>query len=168
MIIKWVETISTWSGKIFSFTVCLMMIIIGKEVISRYVFNSPSIWAPEWIPVLCGVYCIMGGAYTMAGRGHVNVDLIYEKLSDRMKVIFDLITLPVGLLFFAALLYGSARYAWLSISVFEDSGTTAGTPIWIAKAMLPLGTFFMGIQWISNIVLDWRKAFSKKAGKHES
>lgn len=162
MIIKWVETISNWSGKFFSFTVCLMMIIIGKEVISRYVFDAPSIWAPEWIPVLCGVYCIMGGAYTMADRGHVNVDLIYDKLSDRTKTIFDLITLPVGLLFFAALLYGSARYAWISISVFEDSGTTAKTPIWIAKAMLPLGTFFMGIQWITNIVLDCRKTFFKK------
>ena len=162
MVIKLIENLSNWSGKFFSFTVCLMMIIIGKEVFSRYLFNAPSIWAPEWIPFLCGMYCIMGGAYTMAERGHVNVDLIYDKLSKKRKVILDLITLPIGLLFFVALFYGSARYAWLSIAVFEDSGTTARTPIWIAKVMLPLGTFLMGIQWISNIILDCQNVFFKK------
>ncbi len=162
MVIKFIENLSNWSGKIVSFTVCIMMVIIGKEVISRYFFNAPSIWAPEWIPVLCGMYCILGGAYTMASRGHVNVDLIYNNLSDKRKAIFDLITLPVGLLFFAALFYGSARFAWMSIAVFEDSGTTARTPVWIAKAMLPLGTFLMGTQWICNIVLDCQKAFRKR------
>lgn len=158
MVIKLIETVSSWTGKFFSFAVCVMMIIIAKEVISRYVFNAPSIWAPEWIPVLGGMYCIMGGAYTMKDRGHVNVDLIYNKVSSRRRVILDLITFPIGLLFFAALLYGSSRYAWMSISVFENSGTSARTPVWIAKAMLPLGTFLMGIQWICNIVSDCRKA----------
>jgi TRAP-type mannitol/chloroaromatic compound transport system permease small subunit len=161
-ILGFIEKISDWTGKVFSLTACIMMMILGYEIIARYVFNAPSIWAPEWVPLLCGIYCIMGGAYTMVSRMHVNVDLIYAKASQRSRTILDLITFPIGFVFFVALLYGSVRFAWSSVELFEDSGTTAQTPVWIAKCMLPIGTFLMGIQWISNIILDCRKVFFGK------
>ena len=153
-----IEKISDWSGKIFSFTVCIIMFILGLEIIARYVFNAPTAWAPEVVPLLCGIYCAMGGAYTMLIRGHVNVDIVYERASPKTQTILNIITFPVGLLFFAALLYGSVRFALAPIEVFETSGTTAQTPVWIAKSILPIGTFFMALQWISNVILDWRKA----------
>lgn len=162
MVFNVIEKVSDWSGKLFSFTAFIMMAILGYEIIARYVFNAPSIWAPEWVPLLCGIYCIMGGAYTMVSRGHVNVDIIHAKVSQRSRAILDLVTFPIGLVFFVALLYVSARFAWAAAEVFEDSGTTAQTPVWIAKSMLPIGTFLMGIQWISNIILDCRKVFFSK------
>jgi TRAP-type mannitol/chloroaromatic compound transport system permease small subunit len=156
-----IEKISDWSGKLFSFTAYIMMFILGHEIIARYVFNAPTVWAPEVVPLLCGIYCAMGGAHTMLMRGHVNVDVVYERVSPKTQAILSIITFPVGLLFFAALLYGSVRFAWASVEVFEDSGTTAQTPVWIAKCMLPIGTFLMALQWITNLILDCRKAIGK-------
>ena len=44
---KVVEAVSDWSGKIFSFIAVIVMAIIGYEVVARYVFNAPTVWATE-------------------------------------------------------------------------------------------------------------------------
>ena len=80
-----IDHISDWSGKIFSFLWIAVIIIIVIEVVLRYGFNAPTNYAHELTAFLCAVVYILGGAYTLYLRGHVSVDVFYNRLSWRWR-----------------------------------------------------------------------------------
>lgn len=157
-----VEAVSDWSGKIFSFIAVIVMVIIGYEVVARYVFNAPTIWATETMTYLCGAYYIMGGAYTLHLRGHVNVDVIYGLFSPRKRAIIDLLTFPFFFIFAAALLWTSADFSWSSLELKETTGTVANLPIYPFKIMLPIATFLLILQALCHFIRDFKLAFTGK------
>ena len=40
------DTVSEWSGKIFSWLVIPLMLGLVYEVVSRYAFSAPTLWGP--------------------------------------------------------------------------------------------------------------------------
>ena len=54
------------------------MLILINEVVLRYVFNAPTIWAHETTIFLCGIAFIYGGLYCSAQDKHIRVVLIYD------------------------------------------------------------------------------------------
>ena len=157
-----VEVVSDWSGKIFSFIAAIVMLIIGYEVVARYVFNAPTIWATETMTYLCGAYYIMGGAYTLHLKGHVNVDAIYGIFSPRQRAILDVVTFPFFFIFAAALLWTSADFSWSSLGLKETTGTVANIPIYPFKIMLPIATFLLILQALCHFIRDFKLAFTGK------
>jgi TRAP-type mannitol/chloroaromatic compound transport system permease small subunit len=160
-----VEAVGDWSGKIFSFIAAVVMVIIGYEVVARYVFNAPTIWATETMTYLCGAYYIMGGAYTLHLRGHVNVDAIYGIFSPRTQAILDVVTFPFFFVFTAALLWTSADFSWSSIGLRETTGTVANLPVYPFKITLPIATFLLILQALCHFIQDLKHAVT---GKEES
>ena len=42
-----IDSISEWSGRIFMWLIVPLTVVVVYEVIARYFFQSPHIWAPE-------------------------------------------------------------------------------------------------------------------------
>jgi TRAP-type mannitol/chloroaromatic compound transport system permease small subunit len=63
-----VDAISTWFGKLFAWSIVILTLVIGFEVVSRYFFNSPHAWVFDATYMLYGVLFMMAGAYTLARR----------------------------------------------------------------------------------------------------
>ena len=80
-VLQIIDVISLITGKIVSFLILIIVGITVYEVILRYVFNSPTTWAFELNYLIFGAYSILGGAYTFYLKGHVNVDILYGRLS---------------------------------------------------------------------------------------
>ena len=59
----------------------LAMLILIQEVVLRYVFNSPTIWAHETTIFLCGIAFVYGGLYCAARDSHIRVVLIYDAIA---------------------------------------------------------------------------------------
>ena len=149
-----VDAISDWSGKIFSFLAVIVIGVIAYEVVSRYGFKSPTIWAGEAMTYLCGIYYVMGGAYTLRLRGHVKVDMLYERFSPRIRAILDLITFPLFLLFLGTLLWTAVDFSWQSTKIAETTGTSWSPPIFPVKIMIPLAAFLVLLQGIAKFIHD--------------
>ena len=87
--------------------------ILVIEVVARYVFGAPTIWANHLSILIFGGFFIMGGAYTMMNDGHVKMDLLYNRLpNDRVRAILDLVTSSLFFLFCGVLLYKAVPYCW--------------------------------------------------------
>ena len=54
---RWIDR----GGLIFATGIVFAMAILIQEVILRYVFNAPTIWAHETTIFLCGVAFVYGG-----------------------------------------------------------------------------------------------------------
>ena len=88
-ILQGIDFICTWTGKIASFLVLILIAVVVFEVTSRYGFNEPTIWAFEIERMVGGTLFLMGFSWVLIQKGHVRVDLLYQRLSPRGKAILD-------------------------------------------------------------------------------
>jgi TRAP-type mannitol/chloroaromatic compound transport system permease small subunit len=108
-----VDTISLYSGLIARWACAALVAVLCFEVIMRYVFDSPTIWAHE-MSMMMGVFiaCI-GWSYVHLIHGHVRVDVVYSRMSSRGKAITDIVaTLVFFFPLLIVLIYASAQMAW--------------------------------------------------------
>ena len=153
-ILAFIDQLSDWSGKIVSFLALVIMFIIGYEVVARYIFNAPTMWGTEAMTILCGIYAVMGGAYTLYIRGHVNVDVVYAALPKRMRVLIDVITTPLVFLYFVVVIWTSAIYGWESLGLKETTGTVANLPVYPVKISLSVAAALITFQAIAKLIRD--------------
>lgn len=149
-----IDKISTWFGQLFAWTIVALTALIGFEVVSRYVFNSPHPWVFDGQMMLYGVMFMMAGAYTLAKNGHVRGDVLYGFFTPRTQAFFDLILYVVffipGVL---ALAWAGYTFAAESLAIREHSSVMAdGPPIYPFKAFIPLAGALLLLQGFAEIV----------------
>jgi len=154
--------ISEISGKLLMWLPWILMLIIMWEIVLRNVFNHPTIWAHELSIMVFAALTIMGGAYTLRYRAHVNMDLFYMRLSPRGKAILDIITFPFFLVFCVIILWLGWEFALRSVKVLEISQSNWAPPIWPIKLAIPLGALLLIIQGISNFLSDLHTVITGK------
>ncbi len=151
--IHFVDDISTWVGKAFSWAVVLLTIGVCYEVFMRYVLRQPTAWAYDASYMLYGAMFIMAGAYALAHNAHVRGDVLFRFWPLRVQGTIEL-TLYV-IFFFPAVLgliyagYGFAKLAWM---VNEHSSfSPAGPPLYHFKSLIPIAGVFLFIQGIAEV-----------------
>ncbi len=149
-----IDSISDWSGKILSYIILVISFIILIEVVCRYLLNNPTAWAHELSQYLFGTYAIMGGAYTLLYRAHVNMDIFYSRFSLRKKAVIDVFTSVFFFFWCGILLWYGSKFAAGSIGFWEHSTTAWGPPVWEVKLMIPLAAFLIILQGLAKFVRD--------------
>ncbi len=153
-VLHFIDLISEGVGKVSAFLILALSLVIGYEVVLRYGFNHPTIWAHETSVMIFGAYFILGGAWVLSVRGHVNMDVVYGRLSPRKKALIDLITFWFFVLFCAVLVWKGGEAAWYTIKTWQHSETVWSPPIGPIKLMLPIGAFLLLLQGVAKFVRD--------------
>jgi TRAP-type mannitol/chloroaromatic compound transport system permease small subunit len=161
-ILPFIDAMSDWSGKIFSFLTVIVILIINYEVVARYVFDAPTFWATEAMTMVCGIYFVMGGAYALLLNGHVNVDILYASLSPRSKALLDLITAPLIFLYFLVVIYTGGVYAWEAWALKETTGTAANLPFYPLKISFFIAALLMFFQMLAKFIRDFQRVVSRR------
>ena len=144
-----VEKLSKWSGKTCSWLVLVMLAAMGYEVMARYVFSSPTIWAHELTTLLYGGYCLLVGAYTYLNDEHVRMDIVYNRFSRRTKAKLDFFTGLLTLGFLDVFLFVMAKQTVLSWAALEYSTYSPWEPpIYPFKAVMVVATLLLLLQHI--------------------
>ncbi|MCL6477566.1 MAG: TRAP transporter small permease subunit [Peptococcaceae bacterium] len=149
-----IDRISEWTGKLSAFLIVILSFMIGYEVVSRYIFNRPTLWVNETSAMLFGAYIIFGGAYTLSAGGHINMDLVYQRFTKRQKALIDLITFWFFALFCVVLVWKGGDSAWYSLKNLEHSGTLWNPPVYPIKLVLPIGAFLLLLQGVAKFIRD--------------
>ncbi len=156
-----VDATNTWVGKGVSLTIPLIMLIVSFEVIMRYVFRAPTIWAWDINVQLFAALVFLGGGYTLLEKGHVSIDIFYDRLSVRKKAVLDLVTAPVFFIFFIVLVWELGSMTLDSIEEREVLSTILAPPIYPLKIVVTIGTFFFLMQGVAKFIRDLRTVFNK-------
>ncbi len=61
--------------------------VVLFEIVSRYVFDAPTRWAHETTTFLCAAGFLYGGLYALSHDKHIRVVLIYEAVSDDVRLL---------------------------------------------------------------------------------
>jgi len=155
-ILSVIDAISEWSGKIVSFLILLLALLIGYEVVVRYIFKSPTLWAHELSSMIFGTFIIIGGAFTALKNSHVNMDLVHRSLRTRSRALLDLLTFFIALAFMLTLLWFGGKSAIKSVMTLEHASTQWAPPLYPFRLMLPLGAFLLILQLIAKFIRNLR------------
>lgn len=143
-----------WVGRIVGFLVYPIMLVLVFEVMMRYVFDSPTIWAHETSCMLFGAHFVIGGAYALRWKAFVNVEVFYQFFRTRARAIVDLCTWTMFYAFVGTLLWQGIPWAWDSLSVLEYSNSTWGPPLWPVKLTIPLAAALVLLQGTTKTIRD--------------
>jgi len=157
-----IDSISIWSGKIFSMMILIMVATLAYEVVMRYAFNAPTIWAHELNTMLFGGYYILGGAYALYYGAHVNMDLLHRRLPLRTRAIVDLITSILFFLFCIILLWRGFVLAVESVQYLEYSQSMWRPHIYPVKCAVPVAALLILLQGLAKFIRDLSTAITDK------
>lgn len=84
--------VSIAAGVLAGWLVVPLVLTICYDVAARYLFNSATIWAYEIGYMLTGANFLLAIAYVTYEGGHIRVDILYDRLSERGQRLVDLFT----------------------------------------------------------------------------
>lgn len=140
-------------GKIAMYISIVLMAVIMFEVISRRIFNAPTLWTYETSTMLFGAFILFIMPYGMLKNVNVSVDIFVERMSERSKKILDFIM--YFLLFFPfyiVLFYAGVKFAVSSWQVLETSWSTWRPPLYYIKTCIPVAAFLTLLQGVSELL----------------
>ena len=159
--INTIDTISGFFGKAISFLIIPMVYCLVHEVVARYFFMAPTIWAGDLATIMYGMLFMIASAYCLREGGHIRTDFLYNRWSNRTKGMVDffiylVVFLPVHLVF----LKMSWDFFLKSYQLGERIITSPWMPIiWPLKFAIPLGIFLITLQGIAETIKSfyaWR------------
>ncbi len=149
-----IDKINDWSGKILSYGALIMFVLVLSEVVRRYFFNSPTVWANELVQMIFGAYVVLSGGHLLLWGGHVNVDVLYSGFSEKGKAVADIVTSFLFFAFVAMLLIYGGSLALESLMTLERTQSAWNPPAYPIKLMIPLGALLLLLQGLAKLIRD--------------
>jgi len=147
-----IDSLSEWSGRIFSFLVIPLTCLIVFEVISR-AMNVPTIWTFELSIFLFGAHFMLLAAYGLKNSSHVSIDLIVERLPKKARLILSLAThLILFFPFVLTILFYGTHYAADSWGIWEKSWSIWAPPLYPIKTVIPVTALLLLLQGLSQFI----------------
>ncbi|MDT8325917.1 MAG: TRAP transporter small permease [Roseovarius sp.] len=131
-------------------------VMLTYEVLARYFFIRPTVWAAE-LSQLCLIWgCLIGMAWLLSARRHIAVDAVIQLLPPGAQRWIEAAAMLVVAAF-------SAMVTWKGWDIFLDSferGRTTGSlldlPSWVVEFAVPLGFALLFIQALIEAVRSVR------------
>ena len=149
--IKGLDGFNYYCGVAVSFLILAMTLAILREIIGRYIFNSPTAWVLEFCEYSILFLIYLGGAYTLLIGGHVKIDIISKRWSLRTRSIADIISSVIGMLYLAVLIWQGIKMALHSLASGALSSGAVAWPLFPLQMIVPIGCFLFLLQFISII-----------------
>jgi len=147
------ERVSDWSGKVFSFIVVPLTVLIVFEVVTRRLFNRPTIWTFELSNFLFGSHFMLVAAYGLLHKSHVSIDIFIVRFSRKSQ---ETILLAGYFLFFfpflIAILFYGIEVAARSWAMWEESWSVWHPPLYPVKTVIPITAGLLIIQGAADVI----------------
>lgn len=156
-VLKWLD--DNFEEKILSFILWAMVVVMGVQVVARYIFNSSLSWSEELLRYLFIWLAFIGMSYCVKKGSHMRIDIV-EQLVPSVKSTLIVIG-DLCFLIFAAYMIGPGFSA---IEKLKDSGQTspaAGIPMYIVYSVL----LFDFILVVVRILQKYISMFIKKGAQ---
>ena len=154
------DVVARTAGKAVAWLILPMVGSLVWEVVARYFFSAPTVWAYDMTFMLYGTFFMLGSAWTLQRGGHIRTDVYYGKWSHRTQARVDLVCYVV--LFFPAMLvffWLGAEYFWKSFQQNERIVTSPWLPIvWPFKFVIPATAALLVVQGVAESLRCWVRA----------
>jgi TRAP-type mannitol/chloroaromatic compound transport system permease small subunit len=162
--VRTLDGLAFWSGRVFCWLIVPLVVGLTYEVIARYVFHAPTIWAYDVAYMLYGSHFMLGAAYTLYRGAHIRTDIFYQNWSVRTRgavdaILYLFLFFP-GIALFFWMGWQEALHAW---EIREVSDASPWRPIiYPFKAVIPIALLLLLIQGVSEFL---KSAYAALTGR---
>ncbi len=143
-------------GRVTMMMVILLTSVMIYEVVLRYAFERPTLWANELSLWIAGFIFLCAGLYAMQQRSHIRIFLLYDICPRWLQRTFDCISTFLIVLFAFFLIYGGYGEALDKLHRWETFGTAFDPPIPATlKPAVLIIIALVAVQAVINLISDW-------------
>jgi TRAP-type mannitol/chloroaromatic compound transport system permease small subunit len=147
-----IDSISIWSGKVVSWLIFPMFLVLFYEVMVRKLWQ-PTMWANDIATMCYGAHFFLAGAYTLYLQKHIRTDFFSKNWSLKTQVRMDIaqylfLFLP-GMVMFTWLSWQFAAESW---DMKEALMTTWRPPAYWYKTVIPVSSALILLQGLSEVL----------------
>jgi TRAP-type C4-dicarboxylate transport system permease small subunit len=143
-IAKFMDGMISIAGYVGSALIIVGMLVTSYDVVLRYIFNSPTVWA---VPVSGAILLwstLLLASWVLREDQHVKMDLILERLQPRRKALTNCATSVLGIAACIIILWKGIAITWHAFYKGEvESIGMFALPSWVVLLGIPLGMVFV-------------------------
>jgi TRAP-type C4-dicarboxylate transport system permease small subunit len=144
--IKRTDALSDLCGRFAAWVFVAIGAMITYEVVMRYLFNAPTIWAEELSRFAQIWATYLAAAYVLRHRQLIRINMLTRRLGPRGRRLAEAFSLVWIALFSAVAIWYGADIALESIRVGRASSTMLGVPRWMTEFAVPAGFALLLLQ----------------------
>lgn len=144
-----VDFISQWIGEKAALLFIPLTCIAFFEVVMRYAFNSPTVWAWDVNIQLGAALIALAGGFILLKEFFVRVDVIVNHLPAKLNRWLDLVLSVVPLFAVGVLAQLAIRQAWQSLLNQESLSSTWMPPLYPLRIVVAAGFILLFLQIVS-------------------
>jgi len=150
------DRVAVFIGRVTMMMIVILTGVMLYEVILRYAFEAPTLWANELSLWIAGFIFLCAGLYAMQQRSHIRIFLLYDVCPRWVQRVFDCMSTLLICAFAFFLIYGGYGEALDKLHRWETFGTAFDPPIPATlKPMVLLIVGLVAIQAVINLISDW-------------
>ncbi|MEO8081371.1 MAG: TRAP transporter small permease subunit [Caldimonas sp.] len=153
-VLRILEMPTVFIAKMGAWLILPMTATLVYEVVARYIFDAPTIWAYDTTYMFAGTLFMLGSAYALRNGSHVRADFLLSALSPRWQALVDLVLyllvyFPVIALFFTT----SLTFATQSWQQHETYPQSPWLPIiYPLKTVIPVTCVLLFVQGLAEVL----------------
>ena len=159
-----IERITTNIGIIAALTLVPLILTTTYEVLARYIFDAPTIWAYEVGYMLTGTHFLLGMAYTLQQGQFIRIDIFSQDMSVKTRAFIDLCAYSVILPLMMWLTYGLTAYLISGFIKNERTGQSAmNMAVWPFRVVFLIAFTLLALQVYAEFMKSLEKYKAAKA-----
>ncbi|MGF1698516.1 TRAP transporter small permease [Vibrio lamellibrachiae] len=126
-----------------------LLVVLTWQIVTRWLFNAPSLWSEELARVLFMYMVLIGGALAIKTESHVNITFFSDMLPRKVRLALVLtLELAVLISIFAIIYLG---YQHVQRTAFFELITLGVSASWLNYS-LPVGGVFMVLRQTQKLI----------------
>ncbi len=149
-------------GRVTAWSSFALALVMGGNVVLRYVLHTGSVWSQELEWHLMVPICLFGMSYALRHGEHVRVDVLFANFSQRGKNFVEFLSSLILMAISLVVIWLSLPYVYQAWWIGEGSANPGGIPArYVLKAIIPIGFALMFVQGLGHAIRyyhAWRRA----------
>ncbi len=147
--------LSSGAAFIAGLGVLAMTVMVTFDVLMRYFLDRPQLFVDELTSFVLVAIIFWGTAQTFQKGGHIQIDLLTNRLRPKVRRIFRILTLSTGIFFLIIVTWETVAS---SLIAYDQERVSAVMiyPLWIPMLLIPTGLVLMILVMGASLIRQFR------------
>ena len=155
---KLLDNITEFFGRVSSYLVLFLSVLVVYDAMSRYLFHSGSVALQELEWHIFDVIFLLGLSWALKSDEHVRVDIFYSRFSPKTKALINIVSMLFLVIPFSWIVIDtSSNFIYLSFLQNEISSDPGGLKYrYIIKGFILFGFVLLALQALSEAYKNYK------------
>lgn len=146
-----IDRLSMLAGLAGALALLLIVAFVCFEVVSRTVFNEPTVWVNEYATYLLIGISFVGLAYAQKEKAHIQVELILGYMPKNARKTFDIVAHWIGLFFVCFTTWQMISFNYQEYINDTRNWGLLATPQWVPELLVSVGLILFAAAMLAEL-----------------